>query len=239
MCTIGGIISEGRAFLLKNFDYPPVPTGWAYFTPFDGGIAHFALVDHGQRGVNSGLNEAGLGLQISRSKPPDPGSEESEEKRTVLNGEILNRFSSVGPALEYVERFVEENPRMYGGNLMLADAECISITEYIGGRSRSKTKSDGYLARANHSVFGLVENEGEGTLERYRAMNRFLGEIYDEIAELDNDGAIARLRKALQEHPVLTPNTRSSFTICIEESRVDYMVGDGPWEKFRFSTSSR
>ena len=143
VCTIGGIIRGNMVFLLKNFDYPPVPTGWAQFTPFNGGQGHFALVDHGQRGVNSGLNEAGLGLQISRSKPKGPGSREAVELRTVLNGEVLNRFSRVQPAVEFVEAFVSEHPEMYGGNLMLADENCISITEYVDGKSKSEIINDG------------------------------------------------------------------------------------------------
>ena len=85
MCTIGAVTQNSRTFLLKNFDYPPAPTGWAFFDTFDGGYPHFALVDHDQQGLNSGLNARGLALQISRSKCLTNATPEREELRTVLN----------------------------------------------------------------------------------------------------------------------------------------------------------
>jgi len=234
MCTIGGIVADGRTFLLKNFDYPPVPTGWAYFTPFDEGIAHFALVDHGQRGVNSGLNQAGLGLQISRSKSNDPGSRESEELRTVLNAELLTGFSSVGSAVKHVEDFASKNPQMYGGNLMMADGESVSITEYIDGKCKSEIISEGFVTRANHSIFGLLDNANDRSIARHEEMDRFVRGLYSDIPDLDCGEIIARCRDALRKPPILNPHTRSSFSICSELKRVDYMVGNGPWRVFKF-----
>ena len=81
MCTIGAGIQHGRTYLLKNFDYAPTPTGWAFFE--GPGIPHFALVDHDQQGVNSGFNASGLALQISRSKCLADVTPEREESRTV------------------------------------------------------------------------------------------------------------------------------------------------------------
>jgi hypothetical protein len=234
MCTIGGVIHDGRTFLLKNFDYPPVPTGWSLFTPFNGGHPHFALVDHGQKGVNSGLNEAGLGLQISRSKSNDPDCKETEELRTVLNAELLNGFSGVEAAVEYAIDFVSRHPQMYGGNLMMADGESISIMEYLDGKSLYETVSDGHLARANHSIFGLMDNAQENSIARFEEMYRFVGGLHSEIEDLDNEEVISRCREVLRSPPILNPHTRSSFSICIELRRVDYMVGDGSWGVFQF-----
>ena len=92
MCTIAAMARGSRTIMLKNFDYKATPTGWVWFHGFDGQHAHFALVDHAQQGLNSGLNCKGLGLQISRSRADAPTPERSE-LRTVLNAEVLaNHF---------------------------------------------------------------------------------------------------------------------------------------------------
>ena len=232
MCTIGAIIQGDKSFLLKNFDYRPVSTGWAFFETFDDGHPHFALVDHGQQGVNSGLNAAGLGLQISRSGWNDPGTPEEEELRTVLNGEVLAQCGSVSEGIARIEGYAAENPQMLGGNVMLADAERISVTEYFGGKAQSESVEEGYLARGNHSVFGLVDNASEGSVVRYERMVEFLQELYAWFPTLDQDDVVDRCRKLLRQEPILNGNTRSSFVIDVREGRVDYVVGDGPWQVF-------
>ena len=228
MCTIGAIIQGDKSFLLKNFDYRPVPTGWAFFETFDGGYPHFGLVDHGQQGVNSGLNAAGLGLQISRSGWDDPETPEEEELRTVLNGEVLAQCGSVAEGIARIEGYAAENPQMLGGNVMLADTERISVTEYLGGKAQSESTEEGYLARANHSVSGLVDNASEGSVFRYERMVEFLQELYAWFPTLDRDDVVDRCRKLLRQEPILNGNTRSSFVIDVGEGRVDYVVGDGP-----------
>ena len=42
-----------------------------------------------------------------------------------------------------------------------------------------------------------------------------------------------RSREQLRTPPVFGPRVRSSFIIDIQERRVDYAVGDGPWRTFR------
>ena len=232
MCTIGGIIQGDKTFLLKNFDYRAVPTGWAYFEDFDGGHPHFALVDHGQQGVNSGLNSAGLGLQISRSRCEEPDSPESEELRTVLNGEVLSKCGTVEEGVACIEEYASEHPEMFGGNVMLADAQRISVTEYFDGRARSEIVEQGYLARANHSVFGLVDNAGENSILRYERMVEFLQQLYAWFPTLDRDDVVERCRAVLRQPPLRNENTRSSFVIDVQERRVDYLVGDGGWKVF-------
>ncbi len=239
MCTIGAMIQGDKTFLLKNFDYQPVPTGWAFFETFDGGYPHFALVDHGQQGVNSGLNAAGLGLQISRSRSNMPDTPEQEEVRTVLNAEVLSRCRSVTEGVEYIEGYAAEHPSMFGGNVMLADAERISVTEYFGGQAQSEMVEEGFLARANHSVFGLVDNEGENSVLRYERMMEFLQELWAWFPTLDQDDVVTRCRKVLRQEPILNANTRSSFVIDVQEKRVDYLVGDGPWKVFWMESKNR
>jgi hypothetical protein len=159
---------------------------------------------------------------------------ESAELRTVLNGEVLSRFSEVGEAMEHVEAFVSDHLEMFGGNLMMADENNVSITEYIDGKSRSEVVSEGYVARANHSVFGMSDNAENGSIARYTEMNGFLRDICSEIPDMNCDEVIARCRDLLRRPPILNTFTRSSFTICIEEGRVDYVVGEGPWKVFQF-----
>ena len=101
MCTMGAVIQNGRTYLLKNFDYAPTPTGWAFFE--GPGIPHFALVDHDQQGVNSGLNAHGLALQISRSECLAVATPEAQESPTVLNGSVLSECAAVAEAAAKIE----------------------------------------------------------------------------------------------------------------------------------------
>jgi len=234
VCTIASVIQNGKCYMLKNFDYRPVPTGWTRFEPFDDDLAHFALVDHAQQGLNSGMNSAGLGLQISRSKCNDP-SPERLECRTILNAEILSRFSRVPEAVSYIEEFASMHPEMFGGNMMLADRNRISVTEYFGGNARSELLEDGYLVRANHSVFGLIDNEGENSLTRLEAMTTFAEDIYNELPRLSEGEILDKCKERLRTGPILQDATRSSFILDIGKKTIHYMLGRGPWSSFTFS----
>ena len=194
-----------------------------------------ALVDHNQQGVNSGLNAAGLGLLISRSRKREDPTPERMELRTVLNAEVLTRFSDVPTAVAHVEAYAQAHPGMFGGNVMLANPRHLSVTEYFGGEARSEMLEEGFLARANHSVLGVVDNVAENSVARYARMTGFLEDLYPQLPDLDRETVIARCKAALREAPILNPNTRSSFVIDIQERRVDYKIGDGAWQTFRFS----
>lgn len=233
MCTIAAIRKGKRTILLKNLDLQPVPTGWALFEGFDGGLRHFAVVDHGQQGANSGLNECGLALQISQSGKPGP-SPERDELRTVLNGEVLAHCTRVEEGVASLEAYAREHPTMLGGNVMLGDANRISVTEYLGGEVQSEILDEGVLVRANHSVFGLVDNRREDSEERYREMLSFADGLYEELAQMDLETCIDRCRNRLRTPPLLKEKTRSSFVIDVVGRRVDFMVGERPWETFSF-----
>ena len=235
MCTIGAVTCEGRTFLLKNFDYQAFPTGWAHFHSFDGGYEHFALVDHDQQGLNSGLNAAGLGLQISRSKCLEGGTPEKAERRTVLNARVLAQCDRVDQAVAQVEAYARAHPDMFGGNVMLADAQRISVSEYFAGQVQTEVVEKGFLARANHSLLGLVDNQTESSVRRYERMVDFLQDLFAWFPALDGDDIMERCRKILRREPLLNANTRSSFVVDIEERRVDYKVGEEAWQTFRFA----
>ena len=234
MCTIGAVIQNGRTYLLKNFDYAPTPTGWAFFE--GPGIPHFALVDHDQQGVNSGFNASGLALQISRSKCLADVTPEREESRTVLNGAVLADCAAVAEAVAKIEAYARQHPQMFGGNVMLGDCEQIAVTEYFGGDVRTEFATDGFLARANHSVLGVVDNETEGSVRRYERRVGFLQELYAWLPTLDSEDVVARCRAVLRQEPILNENTRSSFVVNVAEGRVDYLVGamggSGKWRTF-------
>ena len=220
--------------MLKNFDYRPVPTGWSLFEPFQGDIAHFALVDHAQQGLNSGLNRSGLGLQISRSKCDNP-TPERLESRTILNAEVLSRFETVTESVSHIEDYAAANPSMFGGNVMLADDNHISITEYFNGTSQSDILEEGFLVRTNHSVFGLIDNQSENSLTRFGEMTSFVETLYQELQDLSDEEILRSCREHLRTDPILTQNTRSSFVINIHRKTVHYMLGTGSWKVFEFT----
>ena len=234
MCTIAAMICGEKVFMLKNFDYRATPTGWVLFETFDGGHPHFALVDHAQQGLNSGLNAAGLGLQISRSRCEDP-TPEREEIRTVLNGEVLAGCATVPEGVAHIESYASEHPEMLGGNVMLADGGHISVTEYFGGKAQSEVLTEGYRVRANHSVFGLIDNCKGNSPVRFSKMESFVASLYPQLPDLDEETIIERCRDRLRTPPILQPSTRSSFVIDIRGRRVDCCVGNGPWRTFRFA----
>jgi len=232
MCTIGAVIHKGRTFLLKNFDYPPVPTGWAHFTTFDGGFPHFALVDHDQQGVNSGLNDQGLAVQISRSKCLADVTPEREELRTVLNGEVLTRCATVIEGVARIETYAVQHPEMLGGNVMLGDRQQIAVLEYFGGQVKSEVVENGFLARANHSVLGVVDNGNEDSARRYERMVDFLQDLYAWLPTLDGDDVLTRCRAMLRQEPIMNGNTRSSFVVDVEGGQIDYLLAKGPWQRY-------
>ena len=232
MCTIGAVIQNGRTFLLNNSDYPAVHTGWAHFTTFDSGYPNFALVDHDQQGINSGLNDQGLALQISRSKCLADVTPEREELRTVLNGEVLTRCATVLEGVARIETYAEQHPEMLGGNVMLGDRERIAVLEYFGGEVKSEVVENGFLARANHSVLGVVDNDSEDSVRRYERMVDFLQDLYAWLPTLDGEDVLARCRAMLRQEPILNGNTRSSFVVDVEGGQVDYLLTRGRWQSY-------
>ena len=52
---------------------------------------------------------------------------------------------------------------MLGGNVMIGYREQIAVTEYFDGAARSDVVADVFLARANHSELGVVENATESS----------------------------------------------------------------------------
>ena len=123
---------------------------------------------------------------------------------------------------------------MFGGNVMLASEDHISVTEYFGGSAKSELLETGYFIRANHSMFGLIDNQTENSLTRYAAMRTFVEELYPQLPDLDRHTIIERCKDRLRTPPILQDSTRSSFVVDIQERRVDYIVGTNAWQTFCF-----
>ena len=79
----------------------------------------------------------------------------------------------------------------------------------------SEIVEDGFLARANHSVLGVVDNETQDSVRRYERMVDFLQELYTWLPTLDGEDVLARCRAVLRQEPILNGNTRCSFIIDI------------------------
>lgn len=225
-CTIGVISKGSKTFMLKNFDYRLVPVAWAVFSSF-GGYDHFALVDHDQQGVNSGLNKAGLALCISMSDLPGG---KRLEKRTKINAKVLSSCNEVGQAVEMLKEFATSNSDMLGGNVLLADEKHIGVVEYFGGKVKTEVKEEGYIARANHSIFGLVKNYRERSGKRYEMMRSFLDELYRDLDATMNEEVVRRCKKLLMTEPILHNSTRSSFVIDVDKSQVYYNIRGQEWK---------
>lgn len=243
MCTIGAIRQGNRTLLLKNFDYPPpVSVSWSYFHTFGKEIPHFGLVDHFQQGVNSGLNIKRLGLVIAESDPSFWEKRKSE-LRTVINAELLANYKSVPRAVQRLRVYAHAHPEMIGGNVILGDVESIAVMEYLRGRTRSKIIQEGFLARANHSIFGLRDNDFDNfdvnTRNRGEEMLQFLESLFLRMPFLDREGIVRRCKRLLEKRPVFNQFTLSSMVIDIQGRRVEFKMRDGKWQTFRLTPSRR
>ena len=83
------------------------------------------------------------------------------------------------------------------------------------------------LARANHSVFGIVDNITDNSQKRYENMCYFLENL---LRDLPSEGEIIeRCKQRLRSKPILNENTRSSFVVYVQDGRVDYKIEDKKW----------
>jgi len=236
MCTVGAISAGGKVLIFKSFDYPPCSAGWSYLQSFGDGFSKFALVNTKQPGINSGMNDGGLALAISRS--PLTG-EDGDELRTVLNAQILSRCSSVDDAVAAAEEFVADHPEMLAGNLVLADSTGVCVVEYAKGMLAHFRVQDGYLARANHFLLLPIKNATEDSLMRQEAMERLLERLYRSAAELQPCEMASTGISVLRTAPILNDQTRSSFVIDVVSREIRYILGSGSVQAFSFRDAGR
>jgi len=234
MCTVGAISAGGKVLIFKSFDYPPCSAGWSYLQSFGDGFSKFALVNTSQPGINSGMNEGGLALAISRSPLTD---EHGDELRTILNAQILSRCSSIDDAVAAAEKFAADHPEMLAGNLVLADSTGICVVEYAKDKVAHFRVQDGYLARANHFVLLPIRNASEDSLMRQEAMERFLESLYRSAARLGPSEMVSRGISVLRSAPILNDQTRSSFVIDVVSREIRYILGSGSLQTFSFRSA--
>lgn len=237
MCTIRAVKRGNKTFLLKNLDADQNSFGWALFDVFcPKNYPHCGLVGHTQQGVNSGLNSAGLGLVIAISRDPFLIYEKEEELRTVLNAALLAGHANVKSALAEIKRFSRTHRWMTGGNALLADKRRIAVVEHFGRKARSKSTTEGFFFRANHSVFGVVDNAyaDDDSVARHQVMNDFLKKLYKDMPRLNREDIRKQCKAMLREKPVLNRRTRGSMVIDIESGRVDYCIGKTAWRTFQW-----
>ena len=236
MCTIGAISHGDKTFVIKKFDYlPDTSLAWAHFRPFGSPFAHFALVNHFQQGVNSGINTAGLGLVIAESDPAF-WEKKKRELRTVINAEILAKCKNVKQALKKLRSYARAHPEMIGGNVILGDGEYIAVMEYLKGKTRFEISESGFFARANQSVFGLradFDNFELSNVDRYEKMESFLKRLFPLLPSLDRGEIIRRCKKILRTKPILNKFTLSSMILDIPKRRIEFKIGNGRWQTFQ------
>ena len=200
MCTIGVIAARDRAgdvrvFLLKTADCWPRCEFRHTIETSEGGTRRIGFSLEPQVGVNSGLNEYGLGVVISYSDyrfrdpeiyPPDEGTPGEflsleKEPRTQMNQWVLAHCQSVPEAVEFMQRFVPEHPEMTGGNHLLADINGnLAIVEQCEGKTSVADYSRvGYAGRGNNSSLLILDKQASisvihDCLERQEQMEEFL-----------------------------------------------------------------
>lgn len=236
MCTIGAISHANKTFVIKNFDYlPNTSLAWTRFQPFGSPFPHFALVDHFQQGVNSGMNIVGLGLVISESDP-EFWENKKKELRTVINAEILANCKTVKQALKKLRAYAHAHPEMIGGNVILGDISHIAVIEYLKRKSRFAIAKQGFFARANQSFFGLRDdwdNYEVSNVERHEKMESFLKRLFPLAPSLDREEIISRCKKVLRTKPILNKFTLSSMVMDIQKRRIEFKIGDKSWQTFQ------
>ena len=243
MCTIGAIaardqIGETSVFLLKTADCWE-ECEFHHSVATREGTRRIDLSVQPQGGVNSGLNEHGLGLVISysdyRFRDPDlyPQDEEGpgdayvrseNEPRTGMNEAVLTNCRRVPEAVQFIERFVTQHPRMMGGNHLLADAtgNLVLIEQCEGKTAVADYSHIGYVGRGNNSM-SLIRDKQAGIsvihdcLARQQQMEAFLSTQVAVLESGDESQFVESAKKLLGSHG---GNSDQLGSICVHGLKV-------------------
>ncbi|MEW6274656.1 MAG: carcinine hydrolase/isopenicillin-N N-acyltransferase family protein [Bacillota bacterium] len=220
MCTSGVISAvdrEGkkRVFLFKTVDYDLVGA-WHAVVRSGRGYDALAIGMVPQLGINSGLNEKGLGVCMSYldvKGVEDSAKVESRmparwagDDRGLANAAVLASCTTVEEAIEYYYDFVAKHPGTVGGNHMLADATGnIAVFEHSNGEARHAYYTDtGFAARGNNGLLViqkqqelLPEEIKKDRMVRYQKMNEFLAGLHFELKNGLNDEVIVQKIKGI------------------------------------------
>jgi hypothetical protein len=221
MCTCGVVSAKTPSgeminLLVKTMDFP-ISSCWHGVAFQPGGFKFLAMGLTGQIGINSGVNEAGLGVALSfldyRGPFQDDGKAQKfthwlGDERGLANTEIMSRCERVEEAIEYLYGFVENHP-LPGGNHMLVDATGkVAMFEHCNGQKAHKIHEEGYTARGNNGLLILQEEQAAlpelvkfDRTTRFSTMRGFVEET-KKIIETDGsrEKAIAKMQEALSTH---------------------------------------
>jgi isopenicillin-N N-acyltransferase like protein len=232
-----GLLTFDEAPLLaKNRDYRPDHRDLQCLVtaePKDGYI-HSYLTSAGSPGVfSSGMNEKGLAVADTHvtSLEIGPGL-----ARYSVMTKLLERFSRVGEALEYLKSI----PHLGDGTLTLADAEGETVVFEAGYREQGIVGAEtGYVIATNHYVTGKLQekwldisptSQRGNSQERYATVNMALKQ---EERGIDLTWARKLMashvnpKGALCRHPEYEPNSETISTVFFQPKSRGMLVAFG------------
>lgn len=237
MCTSGTLATtdrDGNSVILlgKTIDFYDASLWHGPITNTEG----FSSVGCGlipQIGVNSGMNEAGLGILLSYLDYRGPFAKEqyvedegplskwTGDDRALLNATVLAKCATVKEAVELLYELVPLSPDMPGGNHMLADADGnVAVFEHCGGQMNHHFY-EGIAARGNNGLLTVLEHQQKLPEEiktdrekRCAQMHGCVSKLCEGInaGSLHKEEAIQRLKNILSDH---TDGGKAAGSVCI------------------------
>lgn len=167
MCT-SGIISAGtieaEALGFKTLDGGP-STVWHGVAYRPGGLRAIGLGTTGRPGINSGVNEAGVGLMLSYLDTCDPIPSAADDAGTwqddlrwIANADALAQCKSAFEMADFFTNYFQTNASIGGNHLLFDDSGILLGLEHQGGHVRVQdyTKAR-WTARGNDNL--LLDDE--------------------------------------------------------------------------------
>jgi hypothetical protein len=220
MCTCGAISTtdqNGKPVIMlgKTLDF--YETGFWY-----GVVSHssgYEAVGGGivpQIGVNSGMNEKGLGVLLSFLDYRGPfemlesniiPGKWDEDDRALLNAQLLAKCSKVEEAVNFLYDAIPGYPNMPGGNHMLADTDgTIAVVEHCNGEIKHQYNTeDGYASRGNNGVVAILDEQKrlpddvkKDRFKRSEAMGDTLQNLLNK--KINQEEVIVKMKEILSSH---------------------------------------
>jgi hypothetical protein len=198
MCTLGAIrgryIFKNRDLGLENSTKEEIIQGKRTYSYV--GIAGKASA--GERGLNSGINEKGVGAAITYVGEDTLQNDIANKiPRGVIIEDIVGNAATLLEAAEIIQRHLNRNTYV-GGNIVVAALDGILSVEEIDRSFAFEFVRSDYFIRTNHFLNlklrdGLLKHEKESQ-ERYR-----IAEEYFKNKDIDKIG-IKEIKEILSYH---------------------------------------
>lgn len=222
MCT-SGALSGGRdseepvVVIFKTLDAGPTST-WHGFISHPEGYHSIGMGVAPQPGINSGVNEVGLGVVLSYLDFRGPFEDTGEEPpvweadlRGLANAQVLATCANVDEGVELLYNFFATHQNRVGGNHVLADRSGrIVVFEHCNGEMSHREYSvEGTVSRGNDGLLvadeeqaGLPDKVLEDRHERRKAMQVSLIEAKAGLDSglLEKEDAIEKIKARLSSH---------------------------------------